>query len=424
MSKVIEFIKNPKWEIIDRILMCLYAYMLIFQFKRYVFDGAVKPFLLVLLLVRVSLMAIGIYKLIYYRSDRFYLLLSICLICFSFVYYCFKFEQQYNMFFSQHTQWLDVVLIIVSMYRVNAESFIKIFAILIGTLLVIRVICAQVGILNNEIVDIKGKLAYNFGFGSHNNVFKYWVFVVVSWLFLIRNKKRKWISVALIIGFTIYMYVYTISRTGTIIILSGTIGFVIVSVLEKLYREKNIGIAASLLRVFRVVMLLMPAMFVIVSVGGTIMFNYGIYSNGDPGTYSTFEQRFHMFSMDAAYHGIKLPWQYMSPDEVGTAPYSWILGGKTVTRYCDNVVHNVLINDGLIWLVLLVAYMQWWTVKAYREKNNVLLLAIGMICIYSTMETSVQFYGWNPFLILLFANMGDCVENGKGFTVDNYGRNQ
>ena len=392
---------------INTLVLFLYSGMLMFDFSRYYDTTQSKLYTYLFFGMRVLFIFICIYKIIYYfKSNSTYSLLSTCLIIGTFCFHFIKAEYNFRYFFSQFTFFFNLSIVIVACYGILFDDILRTYITTIATLLTIRVICTFANILPviRHKDPVRGYM-WDFGFGSHNTIFWYFVFLCLAWMYFSRRKPQKIVHSLCILLLTLFLYHFTHSQVGTIVMIIGCIGYILIDTLI----NHNSKLSHILLKIFSLVSLTMPILLLLVSILGAVYYNYYINVHGIRKVNTMFN-RFRQFSIDLSLHGIHLPWEpnEMS-SEIDPHTFNWLIGDVSISQYHDNIIHNLFINYGIIILALFLIALTLCTFSAFINHNYYMLLIICLITVYSTMETPAFLLGWNPFLLLAFSSHSNTI---------------
>ena len=399
-GKIIAAFRN----ILDKAALFIYVFLLFFQVRRYYSDvdgviywGAYNTAIIALFIVAELKILINV------RSNPKYSISAFAFVIFAIFCTIFKNDMQYYMVFDWHTNILNLTLLIVSMYGIRFTDIAWIFVIVRSFNSIVRIAAALLGLLPGTIgeAEFMGGVydVPTYGFGSKNALFALWFWIALVWMYL-ASKSTKKIFHAIPIGFlSVIFSCISLSRTGIIVMAAAYILFLINAIEEKRALPK---IFNSLMGLADKVMMLVPALCTIFSVLGLFAYNYFV-SIGKIQRTGNLLQRFKQFSIDCALHGIRLPWANDQYTQITNGPFNWICGDSSLSRYCDNSIHNLLMNYGLIMLVLLVASLQIWAVRSYRRKDRTALVIISAICVYSMFESYATLWSHDVFMLLIFA---------------------
>lgn len=389
---------------LNKATLFIYVFLLWFQVRRYYSDidgvvywGAYNVVLIVLCVVA------GLKILVNLKDNFKYSVVSAALILFAAVCIVFKNDKQWYMIFDWHTNMLNLSLLIVSMYGICFSDIACIFVIVRSFNSITRILAAVMGLLPGTTGEAmflgKGYYVQTYGFGSKNALFALWFWIALVWIYLVKNNEKKTMHIILIGILSIVFSCLSLSRTGIIVMAAVFIMFLITALDER--GALNIKIKPVLYLADKV-MLVVPALCTLFSVVGLLLYNYCV-SIGKFKNVSNLLQRFKQFSMDCAFHGIKLPWAGEKYTQITDGPFNCIWGDSSLSTYCDNSIHNLLINYGLIWLILLVVAIQIWAVRSYKRKDRVSLIIISAICIYSMFESYATLWSHDVFLLMMLA---------------------
>lgn len=393
--------------VLNYIVLFSYATMLMFQFKRYIDAESNSDLFLATLIIEGVFIAIDLFKIVYYfRFNKFYSIISVVSCGLFTLFYYYKFEGNLSLFLSARPAFLITLIIAISMYQIPFDKIARVFLLSVGTFFFIRMFGAIVGILpmNKYVRGTRGA-TWDFGFSHYNVVLAFFFNIVLVWLYIIRANKNKYKHAIVILILTITLYFFTTSRTASFVLMGGLL-FIIAS--HYLEAPKYDKIRERLFSVVRPIMMLSPTIAVVVSIFGTILYNFYYTRFGRTSYFITFLARFRNFSIDCVRNGIHLPFQFFYKDKYATTSFNWLLGGVTHTKASDNACHSLIINNGLIIFLVLFLLFQLWAIRSYKKKNDTSLLIIAMLSVVAIMESHIYNYMYNLFVMLPFATWGAC----------------
>ena len=390
----------------NKLVLFLYAWLLMFDFSRYYDEQHPFVYLCISLFVRLILLVICAFKIVYYfKTNKEYSVFSVLLIFFSVLLHYIKFDFNVNLFFSQFPIMFILAITLVASYKINFEHIAKTYIITILPLLFFRMIYACMGIFPNKILHTGKGDMWTFGLGSHNTPYK-WIFYMILCLFyLIRNNSAKIkIIVSIATSFlVVFIYSLTLSTSAALVLIYCCLGYIILTILC----AKKSRLSSNLLTIFKYTTVTIPVLSVPVSIVGAIYYNYNIHINGMHKV-NTFFNRFRQFSIDCALHGIHLPWEIDEyADQYNGLSFNWFIGDESLSQYNDNYIHYVFIMYGIIVMILFVAMFQTIAIKAFKNNDYYLLLFMSSIIMYGMMEHVLVYIGWNTFLLYPFCNHSD-----------------
>ena len=402
---------------VDKLVLVLYVFMLFFQMMRYYTESDKDEFILMYNIVFVALFVIALYKiLINLESNIVFSAFAIVLIGFS--VYCILVEgtEIWSLVFDWHNNVLNTSVLMVAMYGIRFTEIAGVFLVTRGVNVIIRVVASLCGFIpiteGNALFVGKEYVVSTYGFGSKNNLFAFWFWFLLTWIYLVRRSKRKILHAALMTIISIVFFVITLSRTGILVTSMALLLFYLLIIEES---GKTKEWMKSLAGIVDRIIMIMPTCCAVLSVLGTVAFNMYIRTRKDIKISSQL-QRFNQFSIDCAYHGIKLPF----PRNIEhIASYSWITGGTILTAYSDNIVHSILIGNGIIWLLIFLTLFQIWAIRAYRHKNRNALIVIFAISVFSVFEATASIWMHNVFLLLVFAKEYENVDIDSERVIEN-----
>lgn len=394
-------------DVVDTLILILYVMYMLLNTKRFLnYEyGMGEDFALYLLVVRCVLLGIIAVKVIYYlASHPIYSFASILLFAWIIVLYEAKSEWDLSFADIMKSLLVFVVLMIIAMYKIPFHRIIKAYLIALGTFFVIRILGTFTKILpsNHYLIEGRGELN-DFGFGHHNATLLVFFFIAMAWLYIIRGKQsiEKIIHCIIISVATLFLFLYTTSRTSTIIVLGICLSVIVYQLIQ--LKLPQLKIEKTVMVYVRKILLIGPVASVLITFAGMLFYNGYRHFVENPKFLTTMFQRFKCFSEDCALHGIRLPWQFVKESKCEGATFNWIIGDTSLTKYCDNLYHSLFINCGIIVFLLVVILFQYLAYKAYKRQDNITLLIIFGFSMLSIMEPTAMELTKNPFLMLAFA---------------------
>lgn len=402
---------------IDIITLLTYALLLIIQMRRYFSDDFNIYFFKAGFLCYGILALVCCFKIFYYLHDfPLYSLLSSNILILSFWLCSYKARYSIEELISHWPALLTTLLLIISMMQIPANYIVKTFFAAVGSIYIVRVFMSTILDIPSVITCLKTGEGLELGFGNHNFPMVLFFFLVLSWIYISRDRKNRLIDAAIIFILTAILAILTRSKTSTLLLVI-TISVMIAQSLincNMLGKFEAFGLIAK--RIGGIYALFSPLILILISIGGAIGFNF--YMTLHPESITdinnvTFMSRFSTLSYDFAYNHIWLPFQHIDvpPYELYTHfPFSPITGGGIYMDYSDNVCHYLICYYGFIVFIVIMALYLITTYNAFKRKNESLLIILGLISTFSIMERSSLMYFANPFLIILLTNKNLFIE--------------
>lgn len=377
---------------IDYAVLLAYALMLFCEFSRYIesrdvdfwnvfYNSYVQKYLLFVVVIKLFLYAF---------SNMKYSILSLAGIIASYVF---------NRYLDPKPWFFLTVLLVVSVYKIKFERIIYTFLIAVGIPFVIKSIGAIIGVFPNGVEVVHDRRPrYDLGFTHHNTAFNYFFFVFLAVVYELRKKNVKFLAIGILTVILIGMFYVTDSISGTVMLIGCLLLLLIDSAVNTDHFSKWKKIYDKALGVLGICSV---PLALLVSVAGTLGWNYYCLLYGMPEKWSTAFSRFFCISYNAGINGLKLPMQpdYIPVQENG---FNWIFGG-VAERWEDNLYGALFIDHGVIVFALYIALLVGWIVISRKRKSNTMLIIAITIAFMNVMEAASLLYGWNPFLLLPFA---------------------
>lgn len=383
--------------VLDYCALGLYLYVILSVFLPIFHTGHTEFFGLMALLVKIATLGIaGLKILLSFKDNIRFSLISILALALSFGIYFFKYYTDVNSYLSVGTEIFDLVAVIVALHGISTRRVLRDYIIVRGTCFVIAAVAAHLGIIVSRRDYLPNRPGvWDMGMTHHNMPSVAFLFLALSWIVLIKDSKYRVAHYFVILLIDIYLGVSTTSRTSMLTLGMGVVLLAVIAFIEK---SKN-GLSKLFISIVSKCALICPILMFVVSIGGAVFRNYYLYCGNtiEKGFFYNMTSRFATLSSDFANHGIKLPWSRGEQ----TVPYNWILGGDISTAYSDNLVQVLVIKYGIVFTLLFFGFLQYWAIKAYREKNYTDLVIIAVLCIFSVMEHHTVNYIYNPFYCLI-----------------------
>lgn len=311
-------------------------------------------------------------------------------------------------FFGYHNSRniLWVVALAVAVYNIDFERITRLFTIVISMCLSVTVISAMIGLIPNLTYNEAGDRGRMFflGFDNHNAAMSYMFGLCIVVIYWQRKAKIKNIGTLIIVAVTAFFYYLTRSRTPVYVLVLGA-GFIIAFlILSAKPLEK---IASYGLKALRVFLASLPLLSVFISLAGVLWYN----KHSSELAYSTFMNRFAYMSITFAENGIRLPWQPTAYAVNSMKTYSWLFGGARTNLPLDNLYGSLLLNNGIVVMLLIALGLQAMAIRAYRLKDDHMLVILGMIALYGIMDSAGIYVHRNVFTLLPFTACGFVVED-------------
>ena len=377
---------------VDYAVLFAYALMLFCEFSRYIesrdvdfwnvfYNSYVQKYLLLIVVIKLGL---------YLFENPRYSVLSAVGIAASFVF---------NRYLDPKPWFFLTVLLVISVYKIKFEKVIYTFLIAVGIPFVIKSVGAIIGVFPNEVEVVHDRRPrYDLGFTHHNTAFNYFFFIFLAVVYTLRKKKVKFAALGVMALILIGVVYVTDSLSGTIMLVGCLLLLAVDSVINTSKYSKMKELYGKLLGVVGICAV---PFALLVSVGGTLGWNYYCLKYGKPEIWNTAFSRFYCMSYNAGVNGLRLPMQpdYIIPSET---KFNLFIGG-TAQTWEDNAYGALFVDYGIIVFLLYVVFFIAWIVVARNRKNNAMLIIAITIAFMSVMEAASILYGWNPFLLLPLA---------------------
>lgn len=394
---------------IDYLALLLYSAVLLLDFSKYVFSNfdSSQPLFIA---VRVLVLVVALFKLIhYFRSNPIFSISGFIILVAAFLFQYFKTHYLYGQyprietFFYAFPLLLGIFAIAIALYGINFELINIFFLITIGTSYVIRVTGAICRLLPMGIAirDARGRPAYDFGFSQYNTAMVYYLFIALSWIYLVRNLKSRLYHYITIMVIGTILYYFTTSKTSFATLVVAVFFLILYTISPGSLYEK---LKRKLLVPIRLIMAISPILSVTVSFVLTIVYNYAYKKYSKKFEGGTFWIRFKSTSIDFVKNGVHLPFEYYKLDKYKDESFNWLLGGAIKSQFSDNLWHYLFIINGIVVFLLLLGLLQLLAIKAYKNKDNVLLTIIAVLSLFSIMESCTYDIGKNGFLMLIYTS--------------------
>lgn len=304
-----------------------------------------------------------------------------------------------------------VVSLMISAYGIEFKKIASVFVISEGWSCIATILSALIGIIPNIAVDEPdGRHYILLGFGSHNVLMIALFFISMSVIVILANRRYRFLSATIIGILTVVGYKITASRTSSAVLMLGVAGLYIISVLNLNIFTKC---RKKILRVLGGFLVVAPAMGVLLTIVGTLIWNYFVkdmvfdYSVKDFALWgNTVTNRFADISINFAVHGFNLPWEPIKVTEVletEKVTFNWIMGGTYVTHNFDNLYASTFIVQGLLVFVLMMGWFVLRSIRAYKTKDITMLFVFALICLFSVFEGVGRMPVYCPFLLMPFS---------------------
>lgn len=296
------------------------------------------------------------------------------------------------------------LVFIAAAINMSFESIAIVYACEVGTLLFFNLTCCFFGIIPDIITVGNGgflKELHGLGFGNHNAFMAYWLFFVLSVVYLVRKSNIRIYVVAFFIILTFLIYFLSGSNSPTIVTIGALISIGIHYLVGK-NKIKNNAVFHYLIKL----LIFIPAIcFLGVIVGTLVYAKYGyVFLPHD------MMSRFRLTYDGLVSLGINLNYRNeVFESYTNVVDYNLITGlmGKEYpgTAYFDCLYSDLLIRNGLIILlpyILVQIYLLNMTIK---NKEYELFIILVFKAIYGMMENyAIYTIGCAIYELLIFSN--------------------
>lgn len=299
----------------------------------------------------------------------------------------------------------DLAVLIIGTIDVSYKKILKIYCVCGLTIFGLAVVGAFMGCIKDLVYSGP---RHAFGIVYPTDFAAHVVFLILAVWVLFERIPYQVMSVVMC-GFTYILYHYSRARCGSIVMGLSVIAVLYVGLTEK-WGAKN--------RIIRGFSRLIDWLLVIwMPLCSAVMIRLSMIYNSEDTDLSAINQwissRLSLAHNAINEYGIKV---------FGTA-FEMIGGGSdTVTRsgynYIDSSYCLILLQYGAAVLLIICIWNMWTAGRAVKAKKRRMVVALALISIHSMIEHHLLELAYNPFLLLVFADMS--LEDKGKETVENF----
>lgn len=296
--------------------------------------------------------------------------------------------------FSKDTTFIRLAFLIVCMYFIEFNKFVKFDIGLKVIILFTTIILNRFGIIPENIVYREDTITKRYSLGFTNpNVLALYLTTIMFEIFYILKDKYKILTTPFFIGIIIFINYVTNTRTS-ILVLSAVLVFAILysinkKTFAKIFENKFV----------KILIYALPIILTVITIIGTILNN--IDSSKVVVINKLFSNRLKLYAIFLDKFNISILGQPI-PDILEKA-------------VLDNAYLKILLKFGIITYVIFIIFAILSKKRAYQNKNYVALVLILLLECYGLMETIVIVPTINIFLFYFMCNKSPIqkTENGK-----------
>ncbi|MEF2878602.1 MAG: hypothetical protein U0N90_09310 [Blautia sp.] len=339
--------------------------------------------------IRIAFVAIIFMRACYSKTYSYIELgiIGILFVCFSFAVYR-----------NGYTELKDALLVIFGAKDISFKKLLKIYSGTIGILLLLTIILALRGYIDNLIYYQDGRrprIAFGIGYPTD---FSAYIFYILLAYFYIRGKRIKYLEIVSGIVAAIAVYWFCDARLNTICILLLSAIFLYNRIIQKICEKNNklyimnrlwshcLTLSATIASIFMILLTLF----------------YSTDNHAIQLINNLLNNRLFYGNRGIKIYGLSFWGQYIPQQGAGGST-------ESITHYffLDVSYVSILLRYGIVILGLVLLIWLIIGIKAQKGRNWELLWAIALVAIQCAVEHHMLEVVYCPFLWALFANTNE-----------------
>lgn len=297
-------------------------------------------------------------------------------------------------FFSKDTTFIRLAFLIVCMYFIEFNKFVKFDISLKVIILFTTIILNRFGIIPENIGYREDAIIkrYSLGF-THPNLLSLYLTTIMFEIFYILKDKYKILTTPFFIGIIIFINYITNTRTS-MIILSTVLVFAILysinkKIFDKIFENKFV----------KILIYALPIILTAITIICTVL------NNIDPNKVIVIDKLF----------SNRLKWYSVFLEKFNISILGQSIPDTLENVVLDNAYLKILLKFGIITYIIFIIFAILSKKRAYQNKNYVALVLILLLECYGLMETIVIVPTINIFLFYFMCKKSPIqkTENGK-----------
>lgn len=297
-------------------------------------------------------------------------------------------------FFSKDTTFVRLAFLIVCMYFIEFNKFVKFDISLKVIILFTTIILNRFGIIPENIGYREDAIIkrYSLGF-THPNLLSLYLTTIMFEIFYILKDKYKILTTPFFIGIIIFINYITNTRTS-MIILSTVLVFAILysinkKIFDKIFENKFV----------KILIYALPIILTAITIICTVL------NNIDPNKVIVIDKLF----------SNRLKWYSVFLEKFNISILGQSIPDTLENVVLDNAYLKILLKFGIITYIIFIIFAILSKKRAYQNKNYVALVLILLLECYGLMETIVIVPTINIFLFYFMCKKSPIqkTENGK-----------
>ena len=278
-------------------------------------------------------------------------------------------------------------MFVYGMKGLNFDKIIKRICLWVNIALILTVVLAYSGLLQNWSYDIPGRMRASMGYRYPSIATSVMLYAWLTLCYVLKDKLKLW-HVLVLQVLNILQFLATDSRTGTAMIAVMLVIFYAIH----FFKDKKID------QYFRKILVHSYWISSLISIVCALLYNPDspIWAS-----LNKFVSNRIVLSMDAMQqYGVHFFGK--SIDWVGLSGLGYIydeLPGDY--NYVDCSYIRILIDNGIFFFLMIIAGFTIVSWLAERKKNTYLCFALAVVAVYSIIEPRLCQIGYNPFLLTL-----------------------
>ena len=286
-------------------------------------------------------------------------------------------------------------LILLASINMNIDKTIKYTAIFQGAYLFTIVLLSQMGIIEDYVFDPNGRCRHGLGFGWTTTAPMLFFYLCLSIIYVQRNEKKIW-SMIILEALNVWFFYMTDSKML----------FYFLSVVILFFIYKKINNKWSFFSKFNKLYILFPYIMFGITILTTKFYNWRnpVWASID----QFLSYRLGLSQNAINMYGLHLLGQHI--EWVGFS-YKELLTESGTYNYVDNSYLQIALNNGLIFLVLVLAIYSFGIFKAIKVSNYHLVTIYCIILILSLTEPRLMNFAFNPFPLIALGCISNTTES-------------
>lgn len=302
----------------------------------------------------------------------------------------------FSTFFSSYRVLMEYLIFILGANEVSLRKVVKTYLVIGILLLIVTIICAKLGIIENLIYQREGKKRESFGVCYPTDFVAHILFICMAFMYL-KGKNMRWYNyliITLIAGITYYLC-DTRLDSGCMIL---------AAVLDFIYNKNLIKFDMKFVKYG-----LIFSYIICATISIYLSVNYNKYSNFYKEVDKLLSSRLRIGNMMYNDYGVKLLGQQIDD-------HGW--GGSLEFKYdkynyIDCSYLRVLLKYGLVIFSIVMIANFVISIKLYKDGNYLELIIFTLIAMNSIIAQHLIDFSYNFLLLIYFSQINESLEGSK-----------